>query len=70
MTETTKDCQHCEAYRLELDQYEGLLDFVVLGLTKTISRQEWKIEKLKKELAELKAELGVDYESCRGEGTD
>ena len=68
------DCPHCQGYQEALASHEGLMDYVVLALSKTMDRQEWKIKKLTEELAVLKNQLpGEHYEisdtECYG-GTD
>ena len=66
------ECPHCEAYKLELEQYNGLMDFFALGMSKVVTRQEWRIEKLKEELSSLKSLMTeeLDYESTAREGTN
>ena len=48
------DCPLCQAYKDQLASHEGLMDYVVLALSKTMDRQEYKIKKLTEELAKLK----------------
>ena len=66
------ECPHCEAYKLELEQYNGLMDFFALGMSKVVTRQEWRIEKLKEELTSLKSLMTeeLDYENAAREGTN
>lgn len=53
----TPDCPYCQSH-------EGLMDYVVVTLSKTIDRQEYKIKKLKEELVRLNNQhLGYDHEN-------
>ena len=47
-------CSSCEGYKQALESHEGLMDYVVLALSKTMDRQEWRIKKLTEELEKLK----------------
>lgn len=50
-------CPHCEGYKNALESHEGLMDYVVLALSKTMDRQEYKIKKLTEEVLKLKNQL-------------
>jgi predicted transcriptional regulator with HTH domain len=51
------DCPHCQGYQEALASHEGLMDYVVLALSKTMDRQEYKIKKLTEEVLKLKNQL-------------
>ena len=62
------DCAHCQALEREIESLSGLMEWVTVGLSKTISRQEWKIEQLRKEVLELTGD--ESHEKLGREGTD
>lgn len=64
------ECPFCQAYKDQLASHEGLMDYVVLALSKTMDRQEWKIKKLTEELAKLKNQPEPETEHYECEGTD
>ena len=54
-----------EALAETAEGYEGLLDWMVIGFAKTISRQEWQIKNLEAELKRLKQLTGEPIDEWR-----